>query len=150
MTKKCKIGIGLATAVVACGLVGTGYYAYSGGFDKPSIVVSEEQAPENAGELSYDFTVLSSSISQALSDFGVEVGVESTEGSITCKNMDVGEEYKVTLLVDVVGDNENYRVTLSQNRKIKSEGDEFKIKYSVVLPNGLELENLHFTAEEVK
>lgn len=150
MNKFCKIAAGvLGTGIVLTG-IGIGYYAYTGGFDKPSVIVSEESAPENSGELSYDFTVLSSSISQALADFGVEVGVESTEGSVTCKNMKVGEDYEITLNVDVVGDNENQRVTLAQSRKIKSEGDTFEMKYSVVLPNGLELENLHFVAEEVE
>lgn len=150
MTKKGKIFIGIVTAGVACGLVGTGYYAYSGGFAKPAVIVSEDDAPENVSSFNYDFTVLSSSISQALSDFGVEVGIETTEGTVNCKNMDTGKEYEVTLLVDVVGDNENYRVTLSQSRTIKSEGEDFEMKYSAVLPNGLELENLHFEVEEVK
>ena len=150
MSKKGKILIGIATVGIACGLVGIRYYAYSGGFDKPSVIVSEETAPENVGSIDYDFTVLSSSVSQALSDFGLEIGVETTEGTITCSNMSVGEEYEITLFVDVLGDNEEERVTLSQGRTIKSEGDEFEMKYSVVLPNGLELENLHFEAMEVE
>ena len=150
MSKKGKILIGVITGAVACGLVGLGYYAHSGGFDNPSVIVSGETAPENVGSVDYDFTVLSSSISQALSDFGVEIGVETTDGTIVCSNMDVGEEYNISLFVDVTGENESERVTLSQVRTIKSEGDDFKLKYSVVLPNGLNLENLHFEATEVK
>ena len=150
MAKKGKILIGVITGVVACGLVGLGYYAHSGGFDKPSVSVSGETAPENVGSVDYDFTVLSSSISQALSDFGVEIGIETTDGTIVCSNMDVGEEYNISLFVDVTGENEKERVTLSQVRTIKSEGDEFKLRYSVVLPNGLNLENLHFVATEVE
>lgn len=127
-----------------------GAYGLSIVTNRPSITVSSETPPENIGEVNYDFTVLSNSISKALKDFGVEVGTETTKGTILCENMKVGEEYKVTLLVDVVGESEKDKATLSQSRVIISEGNSFKLKYSVALPNGLDLENLTFTSEMVK
>ena len=145
--KKVVITIGLiVVALTAC----LGAYGLKLTVNRPSITVSSETSPENIGEVNYDFTVLSSSISKALSDFGVEVGIETTEGTILCENMDLGEEYEVTLKVDVVGESKENKVTLSQTRVVVSEGDSFKLKYSVDLPNGLDLENLTFTSEKVK
>lgn len=150
MKKSTKVLISVIVICIFLGLICIGYYAYTKGFSKPSVIVSEEQAPENVGSLEYDFTVLSSSISKALSDFGVEVGIETTEGMVTCRNLETGENYIITMYVDVVGENNSERITLSQDRIIKSEGKEFEMNYSAVLPNGLKLENLHFAVEKEK
>lgn len=150
MKKSTKVLISVIVICIFLGLICIGYYAYTGGFSKPSVIVSEEQAPENVGSLEYDFTVLSSSISQALSDFGVEVGIETIEGMVTCRNLETGEDYIITMYVDVVGENNSERIALSQDRIIKSEGKEFEMNYSAVLPNGLKLENLHFAVEKEK
>ena len=150
MKKSTKVLISVIVICMFLGLICIGYYAYTGGFSKTSVIVSEEQAPENVGSLEYDFTVLSSSISKALSDFGVEVGIETTEGMVTCRNLETGENYIITMYVDVVGENNSERITLSQDRIIKSEGKEFEMNYSAVLPNGLKLENLHFAVEKEK
>ena len=112
----------------------------------PKVSVSADTV-ENASTMEYDFTILSSSISQALSKAGVDIGTESTEGSFECSNMTPGEVYALTLSVDVVNEDTSKTVTLSQTKTVSAEGESFIVNYNVTLPRGLELENLRVVAE---
>ena len=112
----------------------------------PKVSVSADTV-ENASTMEYDFTILSSSISQALSKAGVNIGTESTEGSFECSNMTPGEVYALTLSVDVVNEDTSKTVTLSQTKTVSAEGESFIVNYNVTLPRGLELENLRVVAE---
>ena len=112
----------------------------------PKVSVSADTV-ENASTMEYDFAILSSSISQALSKAGVDIGTESTEGSFECSNMTPGEIYALTLSVDVVNEDASKTVTLSQTKTVSAEGESFIVNYNVTLPRGLELENLRVVAE---
>lgn len=112
----------------------------------PKVSVSADTV-ENASTMEYDFTILSSSISQALSKAGVDIGTESTEGSFECSNMTPGEIYALTLSVDVVNEDASKTVTLSQTKTVSAEGESFIVNYNATLPRGLELENLRVVAE---
>lgn len=112
----------------------------------PKVSVSADTV-ENASTMEYDFTILSSSISQALSKAGVDIGTESTEGSFECSDMTPGELYALTLSVDVVNEDANKTITLSQTKTVSAEGESFIVNYNVTLPRGLELENLRVVAE---
>ena len=112
----------------------------------PKVSVSADTV-ENASTMEYDFTILSSSISQALSKAGVDIGTESTEGSFECSNMTPGEIYVLTLSVDVVNEDASKTVTLSQTKTVSAEGESFIVNYNATLPRGLELENLRVVAE---
>lgn len=112
----------------------------------PKVSVSADTV-ENASTMEYDFTILSSSISQALSKAGVDIGTESTEGSFECSNMTPGGIYALTLSVDVVNEDASKTVTLSQTKTVSAEGESFIVNYNATLPRGLELENLRVVAE---
>lgn len=120
--------------------------AYNTYVRNPKVSVSADTV-ENVSTMKYDFTILSSSISQALSKAGVDIGTESTEGSFECSNMIPGEIYALTLSVDVVNEDASKAVTLSQTKTVSAEGESFIVNYNATLPRGLELENLRVVAE---
>lgn len=120
--------------------------AYNTYVRNPKVSVSADTV-ENVSTMEYDFTILSSSISQALSKAGVDIGTESTEGSFECSDMTPGEIYALTLSVDVVNEDASKTVTLSQTKTVSAEGESFIVNYNVTLPRGLELENLRVVAE---
>lgn len=120
--------------------------AYNTYVRNPKVSVSADTV-ENVSTMKYDFTILSSSISQALSKAGVDIGTESTEGSFECSDMTPGEIYALTLSVDVVNEDASKTVTLSQTKTVSAEGESFIVNYNVTLPRGLELENLRVVAE---
>ena len=150
VSSKKKTGLKVLAVIIIVGILvvlGTVVRsAYNTYLRNPKVSVSADTV-ENASTMEYDFTILSSSISQALSKAGVDIGTESTEGSFECSDMTPGEIYALTLSVDVVNEDASKTVTLSQTKTVSAEGESFIVNYTVTLPRGLELENLRAVAE---
>ena len=150
VSSKKKTGLTVLAVIIIVGILvvlGTVVRpAYNTYVRNPKVSVSADTV-ENASTMEYDFTILASSISQALSKAGVDIGTESTEGSFECSDMTPGGIYALTLSVDVVNEDASKTVTLSQTKTVSAEGESFIVNYTVTLPRGLELENLRAVAE---